>query len=336
MSDPVVDIEVQLRQAAVEPEQMIDRRKKLHDLFASLSQDQAVGLLSLLFTWDNKSRLQWDFRTLHRAIRLELLSLLTAKLGSQTAENFKAAFEGRTKTPLLKGLKLVFPDSAKAERDKFLKTLVRGAPTGVPSISLLFRNRGRFSPDNQAPSLTKPGFTINALGPIKGQAINQMEIRGTVKGHRADAEYKFERTINNKTWYLSGKSWKWLDAVIPPGTNDNTHVGDEDDFPDNDHIYSIDTPGFTGPETAPDLVDNVPSADRSTLWEAVFMLNATETVKVRVAGGNWGQAAQLDWFSVTWLERVDGVWRRKSGSNRIAEGSIENLEDADTPDNTNF
>jgi hypothetical protein len=57
------------------------------------------------------------------------------------------------------------------------------------------------------------------------------------------------------------------------------------------------------------------------------MLNATETAKVRVAGGHWRQAAQLDWFSVSWLEKVDGVWRRKSGSNRIA--AIDNLEDAD-------
>ncbi len=336
MGDPVVDIEVQLRRAVVTPEQMVDRRKTLHALFASLSQDQAVGLLSMLFTWDNKSRLPWDFRTLHRVLRLELLSLLTAKLGSQTAENFKAAFEGRTQTPLLRGLKLVFPDDAKVERDKFLNTLVRGAPTGIPSVLLLFRNRGRFSPDNQAPAITKPGFTINALGPIKGRANNQMEIRGVIKGHRPDAEYRFDRTINNKTWYLAGKSWNLLDPVIPAGTNDNTHQGDEDDFPDNDHIYSIDTPGFTGPETAPDLVDSVPPADRATLSEAVFMLNATETVKVRVVGGQWRQAAQLDWFSVSWLEKVDGVWRRKSGSNLIAEGAIENLEDANTPDLTSF
>jgi hypothetical protein len=43
-----------------------------------------------------------------------------------------------------------------------------------------------------------------------------------------------------------------------------------------------------------------------------------------------------DWFSVSWLEKVNGVWRRKSGSNLIAEGSIENLENANTPDLTSF
>jgi hypothetical protein len=61
MGDPVVDIEVQLTRALVTPEQMIDRRKILHALFVSLSQDQAVGLLSMLFTWDNKSRLPGTF-----------------------------------------------------------------------------------------------------------------------------------------------------------------------------------------------------------------------------------------------------------------------------------
>ena len=61
MGDPVVDIEVQLRRAVVTPEQMIDRRKTLHALFAGVSQDQAVGLLSLLFTWDDRSRLPGTF-----------------------------------------------------------------------------------------------------------------------------------------------------------------------------------------------------------------------------------------------------------------------------------
>jgi hypothetical protein len=174
-------------------------------------------------------------------------------------------------------------------------------------------------------------FVINALGVIKGLAKNHKEILGIVKGHRPDAEYRFDRTINNKTWYFSGKSWKFLDPPIPAGSPDNTHQGDEDDFPDNDHIYSVDAPGFTGPENAPDAVASVPPADRATLSELVYMLNATETVEVRVVGGQWIQAAQLDWFSVSWLEKVDGLWRRKPGSNRIAAGSIDNLEDADTP-----
>jgi hypothetical protein len=237
---------------------------------------------------------------------------------------------------------LVFPDDAKAEGDKFLNTLVRGAPTGIPSILLLFRNQGRFSPDNKAPALTKRDpitkqfFFINALGPVKGLGNNHMEIRGVVKDHRPDAEYRFGRTINSKTWYLAGKDWKLLEPVKPPGTNDKVHRSDEDDFPDNDHIYSIDTPGFTGPETAPDQVANVPPADRATLSELVQMLNATETVEARVAGGQWKQAGQLNWKSVCWLEKVDGVWRRKSDSNKIEEGDIDHLEDALTPVDTRF
>ena len=192
--------------------------------------------------------------------------------------------------------------------------------------SFCFAIKGGSARTIKAPALTKRDpitkqfFFINALGPVKGLGNNHMEIRGVVKGHRPDAEYRFGRTINSKTWYLAGKDWKLLEPVNPPGTNDKVHRSDEDDFPDNDHIYSIDTPGFTGPETAPEQVANVPPADRATLSELVQMLNATETVEARVAGGQWKQAGQLDWKSVCWLEKVDGVWRRKSDSNKIEEG----------------
>ena len=40
---------------------------------------------------------------------------------------------------------------------------------------LLFRNQGRFSPDNKAPAITKPGFTVNALGLVKGLAEKSNE-----------------------------------------------------------------------------------------------------------------------------------------------------------------
>ncbi len=79
--DPVVDIEVQLRRPVVTPEQMIDRRKTLHSLFAGVSQDQAVGLLSLLFTSGRPDRAcpgTFAYSIAH--LRLELLSR-TAKLG---------------------------------------------------------------------------------------------------------------------------------------------------------------------------------------------------------------------------------------------------------------
>jgi hypothetical protein len=62
------------------------------------------------------------------------------------------------------------------------------------------------------------------------------------------------------------------------------------------------------------------------------MLNAIETAEVTVNGGTtWVQAAQLEWFTVSWLEKVDGVWRRKPGSNLIDVGSIDHLQSADNP-----
>jgi len=323
MSDPIVDIEVELRRPIVTQEQANDHRKKLDNSFSQLSQDQAAALLARLFKLN--TRVPFDFRRLSRAVRLELMLRLTMRLGTQMSETFHASLTATEDTPIKKGMKVIFPDYTKAQRDKFLQSLVKGIPAGVPMVHLEFRNRGRFSHDNMALAVSG-GFTPNLLGPLPDVGKNQMQIRGVVTGHRPDAEYRFGRTIENKTWVLVGISWRFLQAPIPAGSDDNTHSSDEDAHPDNDHIYSMDSPGFTGPVTRPDLLGNLTSADRSRATEAVFMMNATETVEVRVGRGAWVVADTLDWFSVTWLEKdADGTWRRKPDFNKIEAGSIEEL-----------
>ena len=118
----------------------------------------------------------------------------------------------------------------------------------------------------------RKGIVRNLLGPDPDDGTNQMEIRGLIAGHRADAEYQFDRTIEMKEWYLAGKMWKlWQEE--PVGSNDNTHNKDEDDHPDNDHIYSIDGPGFTFSVTQPTF-DNIPLDDRSSVTELVYMKTA--------------------------------------------------------------
>lgn len=323
MGDPIVDIEVELRRPVVTQEQANDHRKKLNDGFAKLSQDQAAALLARILNL--KTRVPFDFRRLSRAVRLELMLRLTMQLGTQMSGNFHAALTATGETPIKKGLKVIFPDYTRTQRDKLLQSLVKGIPTGIPMVHLEFRNRDRFSPDNLAPIITR-GFVPNKLGPLPDTGKNQMEIRGVVTGHRPDAEYRFGRTIEQKSWILLGTNWKFREPPIPAGTDDNTHSGDEDPHPDNDHIYSVDAPGFTGPTTKPDLLDGLPSAEASRTTEAVYMLNATETVEVRVGKGPWSEAATLEWFSVTWLEKVDGKWQRKSGFNKIEAGSIDGLE----------
>jgi hypothetical protein len=80
-----------------------------------------------------------------------------------------------------------------------------------------------------------------------------------------------------------------------------------------------------------------PPTDRSSVTEAVFMMNATETAEVKVGGGPWTKAAELEWFTVTWLEKVNGQWRRKPQVNTISEGSINNLDDPNAlPDTVNW
>ncbi|MFL5028228.1 MAG: hypothetical protein ACJ8E1_00025, partial [Xanthobacteraceae bacterium] len=110
----------------------------------------------------------------------------------------------------------------------------------------------------------------------------------------------------------------------------------EDDHPDNDHIYSIDTPGFAGPVTKLNMLDSLPRDDRPNVTEVVYMLSATETVEVSVGKKPFSQAASLDWCTVTWLEKVGGTWRRKDGENRIEAGTLDGLLDVDSPELVRF
>jgi len=318
MADPVADIEIQLKRA-VTLATANDQRAQLNQDFDRLNSDQAAALLERILTLDG-SRLPHDFRRLHRAVRLELLLKIAMRLGNQTSDSFHTRLTARAgDAKLQKGLQYVFPEGMPALRDKFLKALQHGPPRGIPTVRLEFRSHGeKPSEDSDLKSLLPETL---GLDPNPGSGLNWMEIRGTVIGHRPDAEYRFDRTIEMAKWYLVGSTWK-AQVYAPPGTNDNKHSGDKDTHPDNDHIYVTDSPGFT---EIPPLLYSMPSADQSKVTEYVFMMNAIETVDVRIGKGAWSRAAQLEWFSVTWLEIASGKWRRKPGKNKILKGSIDDL-----------
>ncbi len=82
---------------------------------------------------------------------------------------------------------MIFPDYTKTQRNKFIQALVKGIPPGVPSVLLVFRNKGRFSRDNQAPAKTT---VPDLLGPRPDTGNNQMEIRGVVSFHRPDCGFR--------------------------------------------------------------------------------------------------------------------------------------------------
>ena len=330
MGDPTPEIESELGRHIVTQEQANDHRKRLNESFAKLSQDQAAALLERLLKVDG-SALPSNFRRLHRANRVALLNRLAMQLGTQASERFHSLLTAAGDTPAKKGLRHLFPDHTKTERDKFLQGLVRKTPTGIPVVQLEFRGNsdGSFSPDNQAQLIVDGNVDSLKLGPLPDSGKNHMEIRGVVIGHRPDAEYRFNRDRQTKEWYRANGAWQHLQRPDPKPTDDNTHRKDEDDHPDNDHIYSIDTPGLEGP-----LADNggfmvpVPANVRSSVTDVVFMMNATERAEVRVAGGAWTKAAaDLDWFTVSWLEKVNGRWQRKPEMNTISTGSINNLDD---------
>ena len=336
MGDPTPDIETELGRHIVTQEQAVDHRKRLTESFAKLSQEQAAALLERLLKLDG-SALPSNFRRLHRANRVALLDRLAAQLGTQASANFHSLLTAAGDSPAKKGLRYLFPDYTKTERDKFLQALVRKTPTGIPVVQLEFRSSGSFSHDNQSQLIVDGNVDSLDLGPLADSGINQMEICGIVIGHRPDAEYRFGRLRVSKEWYRTKDRWQYLHPPDLKPTNDKTHNKDEDDHPDNDHIYSIDTPGLVGPLGNPPFMSSVRPPDRSSVTEVVFMMNATETVEVRVAGGPWIKSADLEWFTVTWLEKESGQWRRKAEANVISAGSINNLEDANAvPDAVNW
>jgi hypothetical protein len=335
MGDPTPEIELELGRPIVTQQQAIGHRKKLFESFSKLSQEQAAALLDRLLKLDG-SALPSNFRRLHRANRLALLNRLTVQLGTQTSERFHSSLTAAGDTPAKKGLRHLFPDHTKTERDKFLQGLVKKTPTGIPIVRLEFRSAGPFSPDNRAQLIVDGNVDSLQLGLLPDSGINQMEIRGVVTGHRPDAEYRFNRDRQTRKWYRANGTWHrmWDDSKT---TNDNTHNKDEDDHPDNDHIYSFDAPGLVGPLGNPPILTSVPFADRSSVTEVVFMMSATEKAEVRVGGGPFTKAAELEWFTVTWLEKVDGQWSRKPQMNTISEGPINNLDDPKaTPETVNW
>jgi hypothetical protein len=337
MGDPTPEIELELARPIVTQQQMIDHRKKLFESFAKLSQEQAATFLNRLLTPDG-SALTSNFRRLHRANRLALLNRLTMQLGTQTSEDFHSELTAPRDNSLKKGLRYVFPDYTKTERDKFLQGLIKATSTGIPIVRLEFRNNGSFSPDNHSQLIVEGDVDSLQLGLLPDSGTNQMEIRGVVTGHRPDAQYQFGRLRVTKEWYRVKDTWQFLHPPDLKPTNDKKHHKDEDGHADNDHIYSFDAPGLEGPLGNPPFLQAVPAKiDRSSVTEAVFMMNATETAEVRVSGGPWTKAAELEWFTVTWLEKVGGQWRRKPSISTISAGSINNLDDTNAlPDTVNW
>ena len=331
MGDPTQEIEVELRRAFVSMEEANQQRRRLNESFSKLDQDQAAALLNRLLTGDG-TRLPSDFRRLHRAVRLELVSRLAMKLGTQALERFRVALTATGDTPLKRGLKVMFPDRAKTERDKFIRGLGAPPPSGVPTVRLEFRAKDgdTFSPDNRCPFLVdstlRRKLVSLELGVIPGWGINQEEIRGVISGHRPDAQYKFDRIKLVKKEWLLQEDGVWRPRVPPEEQlNDRTskNRSDEDVNPRSDHIYSMDGPGWNT-----SLV-SFSAGGPSPVTEAVFMINFTESAMVSVGGGAWTKAGGVDWFTVTWLEKVGGEWRRKAGKNAIRAGSISNLDVVD-------
>jgi hypothetical protein len=329
-------IQFQLRRAA-HLETVNDARNELNKLVHKLAAGVALEVLGVLL--DPKAQLAKDFvHRLDHAIRLELLLGLQFQLERARAlrlyEDLTVTAGGRDAPDeddlkLQDGLAAMFPRPDQGDaRAQFLKALRAPLPTDPPTILLMFRNKHTFSPDNLCDVVTKSGWAPVTLGPDPQTGNNWMEVQGTVNGYQAGVhQFAFDQTIEMKTWFRVGDTWK-TEQHLPPGTNDNKGNWDKWLWPSPaPHIYVVDGPGVNNLGSAPNQVPREAT-------EYVQMMNAENQAQV----GRWGAAplptvATIQWYSVTWLERDNGGrrWRRMAGRNKIALGSIPDLDSAEPP-----
>jgi len=332
MSATIDLIQIELRKPVATLKAAADHAGRLKDLFNSLGQNEAVTMCNVLLTIEQGGqRLEapLNFRRLSRALRLDLMLILVSKIGTQSTEELRKAVTD-AKHPFHSGLLLMFPGSEDRQRQRLVQSLTVGVPTGIPTITLEFRNDGRFSADNEAPLLKDPrNGPPNQLGVLRDLAKNQMEIRGNLRGHRPDAEYSVDRFIETKTFERRAGKWQMTDQ-LPAWTNDNTHHADEDTHADHDHIFSIDTPGFNRP------ISTLSSVVSSDATELVTMMNAVEQFSVCIGGGASQEMGTLSWLNILWAEKVNGQWRRKPDKNMIRTGQITNLGTINSPEDADL
>jgi hypothetical protein len=173
-----------------------------------------------------------------------------------------------------------------------------------------FRNSGALSSDNQCEAC--PDLPGLGLDPSTG--FNIMELRGDIANPRPDVEYDFKRTKERAIWRRTAGQWQLMDYE-PPGTDDDKFDVDEDVSARKGRIFSTDTPGLKN------LIMPGPGADVAD--DFVYRATFEEFVHARLKNGTWHPVSNVfKWHSVTWLEKVDGRWQRKTGANEIEPGSI--------------
>jgi len=328
MSTTIDLIQIELRKPVATMRAAAEHAGRLKELFSSLGQNEAVAMCNVLLTIEQGGkRLEAPlyFRRLSRALRLDLMLILVSKIGTQSAEDLrKVITDGKHSFHF--GLLLMFPGSEFSQRQMLVKALMVGVPTGVPTITLEFRNAGQFSEDDEAAVLKHPtNRPPNKLGVLDTLAKNQMEIRGNLRGHRPDAEYSVGRVIESITFERRSGTWQ-IREHLPAGTDDKAHHADEDTHADHDHIFSIDTPGFNR------SISTLSSAVSSDATELVMMMNAVEQFSVRIGKGAFQEMDRLSWLNIVWAEKVNGQWRRKPNWNMITTGQITNLSTINSPE----
>ena len=187
--------------------------------------------------------------------------------------------------------------------------LQRCSRSTLPKVDIgHFRNTGSTADSGE----NNCGLCPKTLGLDAATGENRMELRGDISGHQPAAQYDFKRTKERATWKNVGGVWTQV-TKVGPGADDDAHDSDEDLTPQNDHIYVFDEPGFNS------MADPIGDA---TAKEEVYKASFVESANVKAGAGAWTKNSNdFKWHSITWLEKVAGVWRRKAGKNEIETGS---------------
>jgi hypothetical protein len=295
-------------------------REQLNERFGRLTPEAAAELLERLLR-PERSQVPYYFRTFSRHVRLQLVLRLARKLKAPVRKTFLTRLVGSTaEHALVKGLYLMFPNGTEAQRQRFTRALEGSdADTRFPSVTLTLRTEGPFSKGNQCSVIvTRDSRVPPKLGVSVEKYSAWMEIVGTVYNHRPEAIYKFSRTKETFLMKYIENVWRASDYDIPgsPDNEDRVHGGegtDEDDIPENGHIYVVDGPSLHPPDNAP-----------GTEW--VKFLNFTERLDLKVKYDHHvvpGVPRYLDWCACLWVEKRAGSWQLNKRKSGIRSGRID-------------
>lgn len=199
--------------------------------------------------------------------------------------------------------------SSSAKKD--IEVKVNGAGTRKSTLWIVWGTFTSFrnSPPTPPDSSVSPSAGYGASSGTKNGCLMQITLEPAGVNTVSEITYDIKRTKERGTWSRTGTTWI-QDSHVGPGADDDSTNTDEDLTPStDDHIYSVDSPGFNSSTAFSD--------------EAVYKASFIEFLHIKV-GSSAAKKGSPDypWHSITWLSKSGSNWVRKSGAtNTITTGA---------------